>query len=175
MQAHSTLRFESPAASPVKVISSHDPLDDQLQFNLLVRSCAYQLYVVRGCQTGHALDDWLEAETLVQNSEGWCPVGFIDLDNVVDVEASVGDFKAEDLEVWVDPYRLIISGDLGRTEKAQGRALLARKPHPIFKSLSLPVEVDPFQATAELNCGMLHVVLPKIVTAAKPRTRAKAA
>ncbi|HLY63148.1 MAG TPA: Hsp20 family protein [Terriglobia bacterium] len=175
MQAHRSLIFELPAASPVKVISSQDPLDDQRLFKLLVTSCAYQLYVRRSCQGGHALDDWLDAETMVRNSAGWCPIGFIDLNNVVDVEASVGDFKAEDLEVWVDPNQLIISGDLGRTERAHGRARIAVEPQPIFKLLRLPVGVDPSRVTAELKCGMLRVVLPKIAAPAKPRARAKAA
>lgn len=175
MQALSTLMFKPQAVSPVKVISSQDPLNDQRQFNQLVTSCAYQLYVRRGCQDGHALDDWLEAETIVRNSAGWCPVGFIDLNNVVDVEASVGDFKAEDLEVWVDPYRLIISGDLGRTERARGRARIAGEPHPIFKLLSLPAEVEPSRTKAELKGEMLHVVLSKKAEAAIGRARARAA
>lgn len=175
MQAHTTPMFEPQAVSSVKVISSQDPLNDQRQFNLLVTSCAYQLYVRRGCQDGHALDDWLEAETTVRNSEGWCPLGFIDLNNVVDVEASVGDFKAEDLEVWVDPHRLIISGDLGRTERAQGRARIAGEPHPIFKLLSLPAEVEPSRTKAELKGGMLHVVLPKKSRLARACVRTRAA
>lgn len=175
MQAHSTLMIEPQAVSPVKVISAQGPRDDQKQFSQLVTSCAYQLYVSRGCQDGHALDDWLDAEVMVLGSEAQCPVGFIDLNEVLDVEASVGDFNAEDLEISVDPFRVTISGDRGKTDRAQGRARMATGPHPIFKILSLPVEVDPSRATAELKCGMLHVVLPKKSQAAIARARAKAA
>jgi HSP20 family molecular chaperone IbpA len=175
MQAHSTLLAEPQQDSPVKVTSADRPLDGQELFIRLVTSCAYQLYASRGCQDGHALDDWLEAEAMVLGSEARCPLGFIDLDDVLDVEVSVGDFSAEDLEVSVDPFCLIISGDRGKTERAQGRSRPAGEPHPIFKTLSLPVEVDPSRATAELKCGMLHVVLPKKSQAVKFRARAKAA
>ncbi|HEV2350537.1 MAG TPA: DUF2934 domain-containing protein [Terriglobia bacterium] len=175
MQAHSTLMVEPQEASPVKVIAGQGPVDDQKQFSQLVTSCAYQLYANRGCQDGHALDDWREAEALVLGSQAQCPVGFIDLDEVLEVEAAVGDFKAADLEIAIDPFRLTLSGDRGKTERAQGRARMAGEPHPIFKILSLPVEVDPSRATAELKSGMLHVVLPKKLKVAIARARAKAA
>lgn len=175
MRAHSTLMMEPKAATRVMVVSGQGPMEEQKKFRQLVTSCAYQLYVSRGCEDGHALDDWLDAEAIVLGSEAQCPAGFIDQDDFLDVDASVGDFKAEDIEVSVEPFRLTISGDRGRTERAQGRDRVAEGPHPIFKILSLPVEVDPSRVVAELNHGMLHVVLPKKLQAVRGRARAKAA
>lgn len=172
MQAHSVLSIESRAGSPVRVVSAAGPLEDQKQFNQLVNSCAYLLYVNGGCRDGHAMDDWLEAEARVLCSEAQVPVGFIDLDDVLEVKASVGDIRAEDLEVSVEPFRLTIRGDRGKSERAQSWAPIGEEPHPIFKILSLPVEVDPARTIAELAHGMLRVLLPK---AAKARVPTKAA
>jgi Protein of unknown function (DUF2934) len=41
------------------------PDPPSLDLEQLVRERAYQLYEERGCQGGHALDDWLRAEAEV--------------------------------------------------------------------------------------------------------------
>jgi len=172
MQATSVLAIEPQAGTPVKVVSAPGPLEDQKRFNQLITRCAYQLYINGGCRDGHAMNDWLEAEARVLCSDAQVPVGFIDLNGILDVEACVGDIRAEDLEVSVEPFRVTIRGDRGKSERAQSWSRIGEEPHPIFKILSLPVEVDPLRTTADLNHGMLHVVLPK---AAKARARTKAA
>jgi HSP20 family molecular chaperone IbpA len=75
------------------------------------------------------------------------------LDAALDVEAAVGDFRAEDIEVDVEPLCLTIGGD--RHPRPTD------KPHPVFRVLHLPVEIDPSKVTATLEGPMLHVVLPK--------------
>ena len=175
MQVHSSVVAEPHAGAPVNVRISQGSSENRTLFRQLVSCCAYQLYVSRGCEDGHALDNWLEAEAIVWRSGARCPVGFIDMEEFIDVEASVGNFKAEDLEVLVDPFRITILGDRGKTERAEGRCRKVEAPHPVFKVLSLPPEVDPSHATAELKHGMLHIVLPKVGQEVKTYSHAHAA
>jgi HSP20 family molecular chaperone IbpA len=113
------------------------------------------------------LEDWREAEKQVLCSDAHCPVGFIDLDNVIDVEAAVGDFRPEDLEVDVEPLCLTIGGD--------HHPRPTDVPHPVFRVLHLPVEIDPSKVTATLEGPVLHVVLPKKAKSEKHRHGTKAA
>jgi HSP20 family molecular chaperone IbpA len=154
-------------SKPVKVIPIREPAEYRKRLHDLIERCAYEFYESRGCVEGHALEDWQEAEVQVLCSDVHCPVGFIDLDAVLDVEASVGDFRAEDLEVDVEPLCLTIGGD--------HHPRPTDKPHPVFRVLHLPVEIDPSKVTASLEGWMLHVVLPKKARSEKHRQGTKAA
>jgi HSP20 family molecular chaperone IbpA len=79
----------------------------------------------------------------------------------------VGNCRAEDLEVDVEPLCITIGGD--------HHACATDQPHPIFRVLHLPAEIDPSKVTATLHGSMLHVVLPKKVKTAKHRHGTKAA
>lgn len=152
---------------PVKVVPIREPAEYRKRLHDLIERCAFELYESRGCVGGHALEDWKAAELQVLCSDAHCPVGFIDLDSALDVEAAVGDFRAEDLEVDVEPLCITIGGD--RHPRPTD------KPHPVFRVLHLPVEIDPSKVTASLEGSMLHVVLPKKARAEKHHHGAKAA
>jgi DUF2934 family protein len=42
--------------------STAKPEQDSLELTEIIRARAYQLYEERGCEDGHDLDDWLQAE-----------------------------------------------------------------------------------------------------------------
>ncbi len=152
---------------PVKVVPIKEPTEYKQKLHNLIERCAYEYYESRGCASGDPVEDWRRAERKVLSSDAHCPMGFIDLDSAFDVQASVGDFTPEDLEVDVEPFCLTIEGD--------HRPRPVDKPHPIFRVLHLPVEVDPAKVTATLEGGMLHVVLPKRTTAGNYSIKHRAA
>jgi HSP20 family molecular chaperone IbpA len=88
------------------------------------------------------MEDWLRAE-----SEVLCtvPVGFLRSNEVLTVDAAVPGFSADDLEVRIEPLRLIISGKTEASEKTRIEPGAGRKRRAleIFHAVDLPVEVDP--------------------------------
>jgi Protein of unknown function (DUF2934) len=54
---------DGPSKTPAQQWSSPIPEND-------VARRAYDLYLARGCEPGHALDDWLDAERELQQAAG---------------------------------------------------------------------------------------------------------
>ncbi len=166
---------QSEASLPVRVVPIQNPAEHKKKLNELIELCAFELYVSRGCQDGHAVEDWLEAETIIHGPDAQCPVGFIDLGNFIDVQAAVDGFKAEHLEVSVDPFCLMITGDLGKPRRRERPAWVVDQPQAIFRVLDLPAEIDVSQVTATLEGEMLHIMLPKKTRSQKRGASVRAA
>lgn len=56
-----------PRVSMTKTTGSSRMSASQDQLNETIRKKAYELYEKRGRKTGHAMDDWLEAERIVRH------------------------------------------------------------------------------------------------------------
>ncbi len=59
-----------PAPAPIRAPIAEDPRHEA------IARIAHQLYVDRGCEEGHALDDWLKAEAIVRQREHGATVLF---------------------------------------------------------------------------------------------------
>lgn len=161
MRIHPIQPGEPEVGLPVKVVAVQDPAEQRKKLHDLIECCAYELYEAHGAQDGHAVEDWRNAELKVLSSEGQCPVRYIEQDNEVDVDAAVEDFNPEDLEVLVGPRSVTIRGCHNQLRCDDcGNSVV--DPHPIFGALDLPVDFDASRATATLQAGMLHIVLPKV-------------
>jgi HSP20 family molecular chaperone IbpA len=121
---------------------------------------AYEIFERKGRTHGHDLEDWFEAqEELFVQMRG----EFIESEFSLEWIAEVGGFHASDLEVHVDPHRLVI---LGR-KMAKGTPCRSeptvRRDHEkeIYRVVDLPVEVDPVMVTANIQNGVLNVFLLK--------------
>ena len=69
----------------------------------------------------------------------------------------------KDLEVTLEPQRLIISGKRETKEETQkGKTVYKEQcSNQIFRAVSLPAEVDASKATATLKNGVLELQVPK--------------
>jgi HSP20 family molecular chaperone IbpA len=160
MRQQSIQPGQPEAGLPVKVVLVQNRSEQKNKLHNLIECCAYELYEARGGDQGHAVEDWRNAELKVLCAEGQCPLGYIEQENEVDVDAAVEDFNAEELEVCVGPGCVSVSGCHNRL-KCDDCGHSVGDPHPIFGALDLPVEVDAAKVTATLKRGMLHVVMPK--------------
>jgi HSP20 family protein len=90
-------------------------------------------------------------------------VNVAEADRTVTVDAEVPGFEAKDLEITLEPQRLIISGKREtKEEKQTGKSVYREQcSNEIFRAVSLPAEVDASKATATLKNGMLEVQVPK--------------
>jgi len=121
---------------------------------------AYELFTVRGKDHGRDLEDWFQAEAELLPP---LPLEILDSDDKVIVKAEAPEFKANELEIAVEPFRLILSGRTERTSerKTGGEVGTESRVVEIFRALDLPAEVDPDQASARLRNAVLEVTLVK--------------
>jgi HSP20 family protein len=86
-------------------------------------------------------------------------------------------FNANDLEIKVEPSRLLIKGKTGTTieRKAKRTVYTECLANEICRVVSLRAEVNPEKTTAALQDGLLHLTLPKAASNKAVRVEVKAA
>ena len=155
--------------------SSFDAIFDNMRqtFDSIARR-AYELFESDGCQPGHDLENWFRAE-----SEFIHPthVEIREANGMVQVRAEVPGFDAKDIEVSIEPTRLTIAAKRETTEQEQRGSILYSECHSnqMFRSVSLPVEVNAEKASATLKQGVLELDMPKAVPAKKVKVQTGAA
>jgi HSP20 family protein len=102
--------------------------------------------------------------------EGWTeslrsaayPVDIHETEDKVFVEAEMPGFKRDEINVDIHKGRLHIEAERAESEKHGTPHMRERRYNRIERSFSLPSEVDPDKASANLREGVLHVEMPKI-------------
>jgi HSP20 family molecular chaperone IbpA len=124
---------------------------------------AFELFERDGRLDGNDVRHWLEAE-----KEFLHPVHLDveETDEAIEVRAEVPGFTANDLEVNVEPRRVIITGKReSKKETREGESLCTEKcSDEILRTLELPSEVNTGKVSATLKDGVLHIQLPKAET-----------
>jgi HSP20 family protein len=135
---------------------------------------AYELFDGRGRQDGHDLEDWFRAESELLSP---MPLEVDEANDELIVRADVPGFRDKEIEVRVEPRRLIISGkrEQVRDEKKRKTVYSERRSDEVFRTLELSEEIDPDKVKATLQDGTLEISLPKARPARKVPVSAKAA
>jgi len=142
----------------------------------MISQRAYELFEARAYEHGHDLDDWLRAEAELLH-----PVHpkIHHTVNTITVRAELPGFRADQIQVSVEPWRMTLTGkkesDESKktardtiTERRLGQVfrlleLLTEGPlEHVFRVVELPVEIEPSKVTAWLRDDVLEVVLPKV-------------
>ena len=110
---------------------------------------------------GHDIDDWLRAE-----SELLCPVPVEMKESEAQsiLRAEMPGFKAEEIEVGVEPYRVFIRERKEPVSEEDDEVMVGveKRSEEVFRVIDRPAEVDSSKVTATLKDRMLQVVLPKV-------------
>jgi HSP20 family molecular chaperone IbpA len=150
---------------PVKILCSRREVLDHLGQLMKcvhneVRECAFNRFREHGCCEGRELDDWAEAEREVLCSP---PSTLSEGERVIHIHAAVPGCAAASLQVNVLPQSITIEGCM---EQADGRAgekvhfsELAKKR--LLRQFDLPARIEPEQAQAVLENGVLHIIARK--------------
>lgn len=135
---------------------------------------AFEIFESNGRMLGRDLDDWFKAEAELLH-----PVHLevAESEESLRIRAEIPGFREKELEVSVQPRRLIISGkrELKEESKTEKKLYCERCPDSVYRSLDLPVEVDATKVTARLENGVLELEMPKAIVAKKIRIEPKAA
>jgi HSP20 family protein len=127
------------------------------QISSAISRRAYELFEARKSENGHDWEDWFRAESELLTP---VPLKVMDTDADVHIRAEVPGFTDKDIEVRIEPRRLIICGKKQQTsEQNKGKV---EKSVEIFRALDLPHEIDPEKVTASLDRAVLEITLPSI-------------
>ena len=106
------------------------------------------------------MEDWLFAESELF---GKMPVELSQTESDLTVSAGVPGFTEKDIEIRVEPRRLFITGkrEEKSEDKRKGETVYSERSNEMFRTIDLPVEVDPDKVKATLSKGELEITLPK--------------
>ena len=159
----------------VKILSPQDLAKRLNEVHEVIAQRAYELFVGRGGTHGRDLEDWLEAESDIVH------VCWHDLretkQSLVWRADLPGSFRADQLQVSVEPKHLIVSGEAELDVLCGGHwtAHVEKKTRRILETHDLPALVDPSKATATLTGETLEIVMPKAAADGKFKEKAEAA
>ena len=175
MKTEMTAKSPSSKQPAIFKLMDGDPFVQRLEEvrNAITRR-AYELFESRGRQHGHDLEDWLRAESDLLNP---IPLGINAADDELMVRADISGFRDKDIEVRVEPHRLMISSKWERVRDQKKRKTLysERRSDEVFRMVDLSEEIDPDKVRATLQDGTLEVTLPKAHAAKKVPVAVKAA
>jgi HSP20 family molecular chaperone IbpA len=152
---------QSGASQKLKFVPAGVLIERRREIDDLIARRAYEIFERRGAVHGHDLDDWLWAESEVLYP---CRHELEDLPEALVLKAEMpGDFTADELELSIEPRRLMVSGNriVDAIYGDQRGGHFERIPERIFHVHELPVEIDPSRTTAALQAGTLEVIMPK--------------
>ena len=154
----------APERQPASVSSNPDVeagrlSDSARAIHELIAGRAYQFFEARGYEHGHDMDDWLNAE-----SEILIPIDVdkYDIEDKLIARVRVPARTAEDLEVTIEPRRIIV---VDRDRPNIDGNNEANPPKRLFHTIALPDQVDWVGATMSFNDGVLEVVVPRLSNA----------
>jgi len=165
----------APAAGVLTMREPASTLDDSLKeiYGDISRR-AYELFAQRGYQDGHDLEDWIRAESEALEP---VPVEILDNNETFTVNAEVPGFAPKDLEVKVEPSRVLIRGRAEASmQRSAGKTIYTEcQKNQVFRVVDLPSAVNPDRVTANLHDGILQITLQKALTIQANRVEVKAA
>ena len=164
----------APSRPPVKTGKTESVTERINRLYDAIARRAYELFEGEGRVDGNDVRHWLQAE-----KEFLFPVSLNLEENAGDVvvRASVPGFNAGELEVNVEPRRVIITGKRGskKETKESESQLTEESSEEIMRTLDLPCDVDAGKVSATLKEGVLSIFLPKAESKAPAVSDTKAA
>jgi HSP20 family molecular chaperone IbpA len=148
---------ESTSTIP-KIINESDQRSLEQAIRDRVSDRAYALYEASGWEEGNSERHWLQAESeIMQHGE----LEVRESGSWLSVNASMRDFKAEDMEIYVSPEQVVVRAqkrEAGKDKREQTRSV---SQFDVFLSSNLPVEVDPSTASAAFKDQKLTLMVKK--------------
>ena len=161
-----------PTPDPI-IVEAKRLLERMKEVVEAVSKRAYDLFEQRGREVGHEIEDWLHAEDDLFKA---VPIDISEVGDELKVRAEVPGFAPNDLQVSVEPRRLIISGKAEKTEeqKTEESVYTECRSNEIFRAIDLPKDVDPAKVTATLKDGVLSLSLAKATISEPIKVEVKA-
>ena len=174
MREHATGIQQVKPSTAIRLVDPGDLFDRMQELYDSIARRAYEFFEGRGRVNGFDLDDWLRAE-----SELLHPVHLelTESNDALTIRVEVPSFSAKDLQVSVEPRRVLISGkrETGGRRKTGKTVFTERRSSEIFRALDLPADVDPSKITTTFKDGVLELEMPKATPAKRVQVETKVA
>lgn len=160
-------RHQKGEGGPITLLPANILMDRMREIHEWITRRAYEIFEGRGRVPGRELDDWLQAESEILAASG---PDLRESPEAIVLRAELpGGFKADEIEIGVEPRRLMISAEKRMSKIAGGRSKTRTETRQqrILRVQDLPVEVDPSKSTAALRGQILEIVMPKAAPAGK--------
>jgi HSP20 family protein len=164
MKTQTALEPKSQTTSPSPFIIEAEKLLERMQeLSQNVAHRAFEFFEARGGEWGHALEDWLRAESDLLR---YVPVEISETDKQFRVRAEVPGFSANEIQVSVEPKSLIINGksESKAEEQKEQTVYNERRSRQFCRAIELSAEVEPQRTSATLKDGVLELTLDKAVS-----------
>ena len=126
---------------------------------------AFNLFEERGCGDGLALRDWFRAESEFVHPT---PIEVKENEKEIVIQAEVPGFELKELSISAEPYSVRIYGKSEKREQEKQEENKRTSRHyseirgtEVLRQVSLPTAINPENATARLEKGVLEIHLPK--------------
>jgi HSP20 family protein len=135
---------------------------------------AYELFELNGRVSGFDLDHWLRAEEEILQP---VHVDLSESNDAFTIHAEVPGFTEKELEVKVEPRRLIITGkrETSKESKTAKSIYSERCADQVLRVVGLPADVDTEKVKATLKNGVLEIETAKAAQAKTVKIEPKAA
>jgi HSP20 family molecular chaperone IbpA len=161
------------AKADIELRQSDTILDELSQLQRQIRVRAYYLFLDRELAGGDTLSDWLIAE----RTSVWKPaVELRQKNGQVEVRTALPGVEAKDVDVQVTSEDVLIKTVVNHehTERDGTVHVCEFQSGTAFRSIHLPVKIDPDSVKAEYRNGMLRLTAA-VAKAAMPEVDVKAA
>ncbi|MBZ0169075.1 heat shock protein Hsp20 [Candidatus Methylomirabilis lanthanidiphila] len=146
---------------PVKSVKKVGSLlSELLEIEHRVSERAHELFREYGCQAGRECEYWLQAEKELL----WRPCAeLVETDGELRASFALAGLTAKHVKVLVEPNHLTVRAATTHEDRKEEGTCHFCEFHrgELYRSMALPSPVIPEKAQAEMNEGMLTVVLPK--------------
>lgn len=154
MKDGTAVRKAMQPETPPKILTGQDVETLQSAIQQMISSRAYEIYETRGCEAGHDLEDWVQAEQELSQAES---LEVIDTGQEIRILARVNSLSGQELAIGVSQQRVIILAENPRSGSA---ALTSAKP-ALLQVVDLVPKINPSEAFAQISNGILIVTLPE--------------
>lgn len=165
----------SKETNPGLHLVEFDKMFDRMQKTYeAIAQRAYKLFEERGRMPGYDLNDWFKAESEMFR---FVPISITEKDNQLILKAEVPGFSEKELDVAVEPGRVVITGKSEtEEERKEGKTVYSeRRRGEIFRDICLPATIDPEKVVATLKNGTLELNLTKLPKKESTKIAVKAA
>lgn len=133
-----------------------------------VRQRAFELFLNRGQESGHAMDDWLKAEREIM---GWPAGEMTEKDGLINLELTLPGFDANQIQVTATPAEIVVHAHYEKEKKEEERKVLWTEfeSNDVYRQFAMPAAIDVDKVSASLDKGILRITAPK-ATATEARS-----
>ena len=160
MTANSATAMERVRETEAVVSKGQETFNQSSETYEIISRRAFELFESRGAAPGREKEDWLRAESELLHP---VPLNLIESIGEYVVQAEVPGFCKNDLEIGVEPRRVVISGLRdARVQRENAQVIYSEVvSNRLLRSVDLPSDVDTSGVHTTVEDGILTVELPK--------------